>query len=609
MYGLKIIEIESKRDVYILMLLGFFLLLAAFLFNRSFFIVFYQVIPVLAILYALQSLHTVHPSHLFYQNFFNSSSKYLLKQLLKYLMLALPIMIILFLFFPRLSGPIWKMPSDRNATTGISDSMTPGEISSLHLSNKIAFRVRFQGQEPDGNAFYWRTLVLDTFDGLTWRHANLVESKRWSKVSKEPFQKIKSEVLQDASMNENKAYHYEVALEPTQQKWLTFLDKPSRVISSATIFNDFSVSSNRKIFSRIKYQAESQGKLALDLKLSDQSYQLNTKLPDSYNPRSIRWAKKNRNKVASDELYVQLILQSINQKEYFYTLSPPIMDENTVDSFWFDEQKGFCEHYAGALVFMARAANIPARVVIGYQGAEKNTLSDYWIIRHLNAHAWTEIWFSGKGWVRVDPTAAIAEHRVEEQLLTDYSQRNSLFESFNFESIDLERLSLSKQLEFWLDQVNTGWNDWFLEYNQNLQQKLMMNLGLDKFSREQIALLSLFFIIGFMLLINFKWEFKKEKNSIFNQSISLLIKKLSKFSIVISPSTGFGLFVNQLEFDDLYIIGTSKDIKLSQNSIQQLKKLLRHYQLMRYGQNNCTIEEQKAFYARVKKLKLTGLTV
>ncbi|MFT6732266.1 MAG: transglutaminase-like putative cysteine protease [Polaribacter sp.] len=618
MYGLKIIEIESKRDVYILMLLGFFLLLAAFLFSRSPFIALYQFVPVMAILYALQSIHTTQlPKAFKYadlksnQGYFNSalfssSSKYLFKQLIKYLMLALPLMILLFLFFPRLSGPIWKMQGDKKATTGISDSMTPGEISSLHLSDKIAFRARFNGNEPSGNEFYWRTLVLDTFDGLTWTHANFEKSDDWINEEQVPFKKVKF-LLKGMNKNE-KQYHYEIALEGTQQKWLTYLDKPSRIQSNAIVFNDFSVSSNKKIYSRVKYKAESQTSLKLTLQLSDSSRRMNTHLPEGYNPRSVDWAEETRAKLASDELYIQSILQRINQSEYFYTLSPPIMDEDSVDSFWFDEQKGFCEHYAGALVFMARAANIPARVVIGYQGAEKNILSDYWIVRHLNAHAWTEIWFANKGWIRVDPTAAIAEHRIEEQLLTDYSQRSSLFESFNFDSIDLEEIGFSKQLEFWLDQVNSGWNDWFLEYNQILQQKLMANLGLDKLSREKIALLSLFLIFGFMLLINIKWKKNTVNQSILAKSIQLLMIKLVKQGINISSNRGFETFLVQLKSNDIALFSGSSKVILSQNSIQNLEILLQYYQSIRYAQNNCTMKEQKAFYDRVKKLKLTRAT-
>ncbi len=623
MYGLKIIEIESKRDVYILMLLGFFLLLAAFLFSSSALIAGYQFIPVLAILYALQSIHTIGNGHSYQSNFvsarlafFNSTSRYLFKQLLKYLMLALPIMIVLFLFFPRLSGPIWKMPGNKNATSGISDTMTPGAISSLHLSDEIAFRVKFYGDEPSGSEFYWRTLVLDTFDGLTWTHVNNAISDNWIKEDNSPFQKIKtidkskSSQSTDQSTNKstnkstsiNKIYRYEIALEATQQNWLTFLDKPSRVISIAKVLNDSSVSMNRKLFTRIKYRAESQTNLSTNEVMQTRS--LNTSLPKGFNPRSINWAKREREKVKTDEQFIQLILKKIHQEEYYYTLSPPIMDENTVDSFWFDEQKGFCEHYAGALVFLARAVNIPARVVIGYQGAEKNLLSDYWIVRHSNAHAWTEIWFAGKGWVRVDPTAAIAKHRIEEQLLTDYTQRPSLFEPFEFDSIDVGNIALSKQFEFWLDQLDSGWNNWFLEYNLLLQKKLMTSLGLDQLSREQIALLSLLAIIVFMLFINMNWRFKKEKTNILITAIRLLNRKLSKYDVKIQPNHGLDEFLSYLKLCYTLPMSDSSQVKLSKNSIKRLEILLQFYLSIRYSQNNCSIEEQKAFYARVKKLKL-----
>ncbi|PCI73423.1 MAG: hypothetical protein COB38_00740 [Gammaproteobacteria bacterium] len=381
------------------------------------------------------------------------------------------------------------------------------------------------------------------------------------------------------------------------------MDKPSRVISIAKVLNDSSVSTNRKLFARIKYRAESQTDLSINNEMQFRT--LNTSLPEGYNPRSMSWAKKEREKSKTDEQFIQSILKKIHQEAYFYTLSPPVMDENTVDSFWLDEQKGFCEHYAGALVFLARAVNIPARVVIGYQGAEKNLLSDYWIVRHSNAHAWTEIWFADKGWVRVDPTAAIAKHRIEEQLLTDYTQRRSLFESFEFDSIDVGDIAFSKQFEFWLDQLDSGWNNWFLEYNLGLQKKLMTSLGLDQLSREQIALLSLVAIIVFLLLINMNWKFKKEKTNILFTAIRLLNKKLSKYGIKIHSNHGFTEFLSQLKLRNTISSNDSSQVKLSKNSIRRLETLLQFYLSIRYSQNNCSIEEQKAFYARVKKLKLS----
>ena len=557
MYGLKILEIKSQRDVYILMLLGFFILLAGFLFNQSPGIAIYQFIPVAAILNALISIHSLTSSSETITSGLSSkdhtisilhlSFKASIRQLLKYLVLSIPLMIILFVFFPRLAGPIWRMPGGSSGTSGISDTMTPGEISSLQLDEKIAFRVKFEGAPPRGSEMYWRTLVLDDFDGLTWSREKNNKEQGITSFAQAYKSKNSNNKIENDYEKLQGFYRYDISLEKTQLRWLTFLDRPVDLPKHSRLFSDYSVQISHRLVDRTRYKAESIVGLHLDTQLSVSQRQKNTQIPENGNSRSIKWAKQQRQLFSSDRAFIESILLRINQQEYFYTFTPPIMQRNIVDSFWFDEQKGFCEHYAGALVFLARAANVPARVVVGYQGAEKNPLSDYWIVRYADAHAWTEIWFEGEGWVRVDPTAAIAPHRIEEKLQTDYSQRDSLFGDFGFDTVDLNDIGWSKQFEYWMDQANTGWNDWILDYSQDSQRKLFDGLGLKNLTGQQIAILMIAMLAAFLTLVSYRWVKNKNPVDPIQASLNILIRKLNRRGIELQPNQGINALIGEIQ--------------------------------------------------------------
>lgn len=613
MYGLKIMEIKSQRDVYILMLLGFFILLAGFLFDQSPWIAMYQFIPVAAILNALTSIHSIpeSPDPLMPSgkrlsglksrpNILHFSFKATIRQLLKYLALSIPLMIILFVFFPRLAGPIWHMPGGTSASSGISDTMSPGEISDLQLFDKIAFRVKFKGDAPRGSNMYWRTLVLDSFDGLTWSREKKSKEQGIDTYAQLNRTKLTANDYEQKIDYEDNIgfYRYDISLEKTQLIWLTFLDRPIDIPKRARLLSDFSVQIDHRLLDRTRYTAESQVGLLLDNRLSLIQREKNTQLPQEGNSRSIDWAKQQRQLFSGDRAFIESLLLKINQQEYFYTLSPPIMQRDTVDSFWFDEQKGFCEHYAGALVFLARAAGVPARVVVGYQGAEKNPLSDYWIVRYANAHAWTEIWLENEGWVRVDPTAAIAPHRIEQQLQTDYSQRDSLFEDFGFNSVDLDDIGWVKQFEYWMDQANTGWNDWVLDYSQDSQRKLFEGLGLENLTVQQVSILMIAMLAAFLGLVSFRWVRNKQPVDPVQESLNILIRKLNKHGIELQNTQGINALAKDIQQKQ-----RCKPI-LEESSTTQLIRILNLYSYLRYQRKDISPKQQNYFRQQVKSLRI-----
>ncbi len=578
MYGLKILETRKVRDANLLLSLGFFILVSGFLFSQKPWIAFYQVVPVLAILNALVIINSIPKNPLEYKKENKTLVfKNVFKKLTQYLILALPIMVILFVFFPRLSNPLWRMPGGSNATTGVSDSMTPGDISALKLSDEIAFRAQFFGREPNANQLYWRVLILDEYDGVTWTRQDSTP------ISDTSF-------LKQSDKDSADVFDYTITLEATSQKFLTTLDRPIVIPNNARLLSDFVLYANSRINDRTRYQLKSLPSLALDLNLSDKQKAAMRSVPESANPKSLQWAKNHRQLFTNDWDYILDILTKINQQEYFYTLTPPIMDEDMVDSFWFDHKKGFCEHYAGALVYLARAANIPARVVIGYQGGEKNPLSDYWIIRNSNAHAWTEIWIEGRGWVRVDPTSAIAPHRVENILMSDYRQRESLFDNFDF--VQLEAVSFLKQLGYWQDQFNAGWNDWILDYNDQSQKNLFKNIGLSGLNKQQMIIIMIVFLLIFLLLASSNWFKKRAPISPLAKAYIRLLKKLDQKKIVYyDPCLGPNDLKKKLNYYGLL-------------KYQNLISLLDDYIRLRYRETEVNSEEEKKLVKQLNQVRL-----
>ncbi|TQV82953.1 transglutaminaseTgpA domain-containing protein [Aliikangiella coralliicola] len=524
MYGLKILETKKLRDANLLLSLGFFMLVAGFLFTQKPWIALYQFIPIIAILNALVSMQSIGRGKVV-----KRSLGQVIRSLSQYLLLALPIMIVLFLFFPRLGGPIWRMPGASTAASGVSDSMTPGDVSSLQLFDKVAFRAKFNGSAPNEKDLYWRMLTLGEYDGITWTRAGTTPYK-----------------LPESELTGKELIDYSITLEATRLNYLVTLDRPIKAPQRSTLLKDFTTYTPFRIMDRTRYQVTSAPTLPIETQLSDTQRSFYTNIPQDGNLKTKNWAQEQRQKYQSDAEFIHSVLVQINQQEYFYTLQPPIMREDVVDSFWFDYQRGFCEHYAGALVFIARAAGIPARVVIGYQGGEKNPLSDYWIVRYANAHAWTEIWYEDLGWVRIDPTAAIASHRVEQDLLTDYRQRESLFD--NFDIVDLEDLGLFKQFEYWMDQVNNNWNDWILDYNSQRQRQLFSNWGFSKITNEQLIAFMLIIVSLFLGFISFRWLHQKDRKDQVARAYEKFQSKLAKEGLVnVDSTTGPMQLINQLK--------------------------------------------------------------
>jgi hypothetical protein len=153
-----------------------------------------------------------------------------------------------------------------------------------------------------------------------------------------------------------------------------------------------------------------------------------------------------------------------------------------VDEFLFETKQGFCEHYAGSFVVLMRAAGIPARVVTGYQGGEYNDLGGYYILRQYDAHAWAEVWLQNRGWVRIDPTAAVSPARIQSGLNAALPDNAILPFLARTQSPFLLSLRLN------LDALTNQWNQWVLGYNTERQFAFLTRLGMEDITWQKLAM-------------------------------------------------------------------------------------------------------------------------
>jgi transglutaminase-like putative cysteine protease len=397
-------------------------------------------------------------------------------------MYAVPLAVAMWLFFPRIATPFWAVPMDTGtASSGISDTMSPGDISSLSLSDEVAFRVTFRDEIPQPRDRYWRGIVLTIFNGRTW-------------TGNDPYQGAR---VHEQVVEIGRPVEYEITLEPTRQHWVFALDMPvSWSLERTFIGPQQQLARARPIDQRVAYEAVSYLDYRTDVALTQFAREFYQRVPAESNRRTQELARQLRAEAGSDVAYIEAVLRRFNQQDYYYTLEPPPLGSNSVDRFLFDTRQGFCEHYASAFAVLMRAAGIPARVVLGYQGGEVNPMGGHMIVRQSDAHAWNEVWLEGVGWRRVDPTAAVAPERIE------VGRSGSMFDgvaaSWGFDAPSL----WIYQVEMYMDALNAKWNEWVLGYGPENQDRFMQWLGMDDPDWRKMMLTMIAVVIGIVLLIS-----------------------------------------------------------------------------------------------------------
>ncbi|MFK7913171.1 MAG: transglutaminaseTgpA domain-containing protein [Pseudomonadales bacterium] len=478
-FALKLLEMKTRRDAYLVIFLSYFVIATEFLFDQSLLVAVYEVAATVLVTAALIGLNQMHSA---------VRPAVTVKIAATLIAQALPLTIVLFLFFPRVA-PLWSMPLPNAAKTGISDQMTPGDVARLSQSDELAFRVQFEGAPPRYSDLYWRGLVYTGYEQGTW-------SVPPRELDPLVLQQRSNQVGRVLRMTEARAVaagvqplRYTVMLEPTARHWLFALDVALSDQSEVLASPHFALEARDPVVVVKRYDVRSYPDLPTDLPQLSRRAELAARAPFAeQSPRVREFARQLfASSDADPQQFVAAFNRHVREQPFRYTLEPPVLtSSNRMDEFWFATQAGFCSHYAGALVFMLRELQIPARVVGGYQGGTINPGTGHVEVRQFDAHAWVEYWIPEAGWVRADPTAAVAPQRVERGLGAALSADEfgdlSLFAAARLGEGSL----LSAALEF-ADSLEHRWNMWVVGFDDNQQRGLLQEL-LGELSPARIGL-------------------------------------------------------------------------------------------------------------------------
>jgi transglutaminase-like putative cysteine protease len=383
------------------------------------------------------------------------------------LLQAVPLMLILFILFPRVGGPLWSMPQNKHVSkSGLSEKLEIGNVNELALSSEVAFRAEFEGKTPSPSSLYWRGPVMWDIENNIWR-----ARKSYPKDST-AFTPI------------GDALNYSITMEASEKPWAFALDLPAQTPAGLRATSDYQLLSPAPINARMRYRASSHLKYTLGENETNEELQRALALPKSGAEKTRALAVTWRDENANGETIVKKALSHFRENPFSYTLSPGLLGENPIDEFMFRTRSGFCEHYASSFVYLMRAAGVPARIVAGYQGGEINPVGNYLIVRQSDAHAWVEVWLPKRGWVRVDPTAAVSPDRIEMGMEAALPASASNFAGIPFP----KQITWLNSLRLNWDALNNRYNVWVLGYNMERQQKFLSGLGFGDIDWRSMAL-------------------------------------------------------------------------------------------------------------------------
>lgn len=578
----KLLELKQRRDAYIALTLALFVVASLFLFEQSIGNAIMGLIGILAVLYAMiqqnlnpDMLHAQVQPHFSQQQLNASLSRGLWRSLARLFLQAIPLLIILFIFFPRLP-PLWSVPVPQDrAKTGMTDEMSPGDIASLSQSSELAFRVLDQKNNllknlPSRDQLYWRGLVLSSFDGNKWTTTqdDRVKATIWDIQRYQPdwFLYSFANPLQIG-------FEYRVLLKPTQQQWLFALDVPLSVSNSVGLSREYNLKSNQDVYQDFSYEAVQALGVKRDADLPEWLLQLNTQLPAYSNPQSDQMAKQVfANLGHNPEAYADFWLKWIRQQNFVYTLQPPVLSGQRIDQFLFQTRRGFCEHYASAYTFLMRAVGIPARVVVGYQGGQLSPDRQSLEVRQMDAHAWVEVWFKTKGWVRVDPTAAIAPERIEKGMNSLIQQDQQIFGDGLINRFKSDQFKLLGKARVWADYASFVWQRDVVGFDQNKQESFLSRLLGIKDAYTQVLWLSGLLVSALALIFLGIWLKRRKVWHPLDAPLNKLSNRLKKQQLDRQPDEGVIAWLKRLQQHSRYA--------------EQAKQLIEHYQQARYNEHD-----------------------
>jgi len=448
-FSLKLLELKNKKDFILLIFIAFFILAAQFIEFNYFAAALYGFVCLLLLCAALMQLYKKPGRHSIWQYIYPS---------MVILLQAIPFMIILFVVIPRI-GSFWAVPSPIHAKTGMSNSMSPGDFTELMESDELAFRVSFLNAVPAREKLYWRSLVFSFFDGRMWSQSREQKTENY-------FNQASKNLLSHVQYKGDRV-EYDVIAEASMKPWLYALAAPETWPQNIAFARDMRLQAFGPVVERMNYHVVS----SLDYQLNELNaaeLKQNLQLPKNGNPQTRERAKEWLAETGSTDKLIEKLFNYYHQS-FFYTLKPPPLGVDVVDDFLWNSRQGFCEHFSSSFVYFMRAANIPARVVVGYQGGDINSVNTSITVRQRDAHAWAEVWIEGRGWVTYDPTAAVAPERVKKGIEQSLSatDRELLAKPFGSSVTLLLRIR-----EQW-DAINLKWTLWVMNYDSSSQASLL----------------------------------------------------------------------------------------------------------------------------------------
>jgi transglutaminase-like putative cysteine protease len=559
MSSLKLLEMRTQREVTLSIHLGFFLVLTNFLFSQTIPLGLYMLVCVWIFVATLVGFNRVGSTPTLAQRLRPAAA--LLAQ-------SLPLMVAFFILFPRATGPLWALPQDMRAgSTGLSETMAPGNISNLIKSDALAFRVQFEGDRPAYSKLYWRGPVMTEFDGVTWSVG-------------------RSGAGSAAYSRRDQRKTYTVTLEPHNKTWLFALDVPAVLPSGAYMLNDLEVRDSRPVTERKRYEMSSY----LDYRYGDRAtpgnLQAALRFDPSRNPRAVALARQWKAESADTRALLAKAFQFYN-RDFTYTLDPPPLDRfNPYDDFLFETKKGFCEHYAGSFALIMRAAGIPSRVVTGYQGGEVNPINNELTVRQADAHAWVEIWLADEGWLRIDPTGAVSPLRVESGVnaaLGPIGVMSSL--------IAADPLGVLGRVRNAWQAMNSQWDQWVVGYDTSKQRQFFTSLGFPSVDWRTLGfwLLAATFVVGGAITLGLLVRDRPPRREAAVVAWNRFCGKLARAGLVRAPSEGPIDFLSRVERARPALAENAGDIT-------------RRYVEARYG-SGATKQELRELARRVREFR------
>jgi transglutaminase-like putative cysteine protease len=515
--ALKTLELRARRDAMVVFLLGFFLVLTNFLYSQSPAVAAAMLVAVWGLLTALALAHMPVGTPPLW-----SAGRVAARTALW----GLPVMLVLFLLFPRI-GPLWGLPADAAGRTGLSGSLEMGGVAELANDDAIAMRVRFLDRAPPAEALYFRGPVLSRFDGRVWTRD--MRSSLFQATAAPP------EYL-------GRPLRYEAMIEPSRLDAVPLLELTDGDPAVAPQVRGFDLRlrpdqqwvADRPLDARVQLTATAWTRHRHGPRSTSVALREEVALPPARNPRTLQWAADLRSQPALREAgartLADAVLRHIREAGFVYTLTPGVYESaDTIDEFWLDRRQGFCEHFATAFVVVMRAMDVPARVVTGYQGADPAVVDGWYVVRQSNAHAWAEIWEPGMGWVRVDPTAAVAPDRVR--------LGRSLLPAPGFVAgtLDTVNPALAAQLRALWERFDQRWSEWVLNYSRTRQFDLLESMGVETPSWQDLAY-TLGGLLGLASLAGAGWAlWDRHRQDPWQRLQRRVAERLARLGVAVAP--------------------------------------------------------------------------